>query len=119
MITDIFARRYLNVLQYDRHSAENIIGPTLAQAHSIFFEDLQPKFHFDRDFFRKINKKLARELAQPSLITVEGISEKEKCSIFLSRSFQVGDQWFGSPDYYCKSRLSMLELLFREAEERA
>jgi AbiJ N-terminal domain 4 len=121
MITDIFARRYQGVLNFDRQWAENIIGPTLVQAHIIFFEDLHPKFRFGEDFFREINEKLARELALPSLkqIPSAAISEQQTCSFFLGRPFQFADEWIGGPDNYCKTRLSMLELLFREAEVRA
>jgi hypothetical protein len=68
MITDIFARRYEGVLTFDRHAAEQVIGPTLVQAHHIFFDDVQKPFQFKEDFFRDINQKLARELGLVSLI---------------------------------------------------
>ena len=44
------------------------------------------------------------------------MSEMEICRTFLGKSFQMRSLWFGGPDYYCNTRLSMLELLFREAE---
>jgi hypothetical protein len=117
MITDIFAKRYADVLEFDLEQADKIIGPTLVQARRIF-DDIQPVLRFPDSFFRDINQRLARELGVTSLkeMPFYVMNEIEICSTFLSKPFDTGRQWFGGPDYYCKTRLSMLELLFREAE---
>jgi AbiJ N-terminal domain 4 len=122
MIKDIFQRRYQGVLSFDRRCAEQTIGPTLVQARFIFFEDIQPKLSrdFGETFFREINQMLARELGCQSLkqLPFAAINELNICSSFLATPFQPSNsEWFGDPDHFCKTRLSMLELLFREAEK--
>lgn len=119
MITDIFARRYADVLDLDIDWADRIIGPTLVQARYIF-DDIHRMFRFPDTFYRDINQKLAREFSLESLkeYPYSQMSEMESSVAFLSTPFRIGNQWFGVPDYYCKTRLSMLELLFREAEDR-
>ena len=62
MITDIFARRYDEVLRFDLDTAQNFIGPILIQANQIFFDDLQPVLCLPDSFFQKLNQKIAREL---------------------------------------------------------
>jgi hypothetical protein len=123
MITDIFAKRY-EELRFDRDRAENIFSPTVVQAGCIFFEDVQPKLKFTDEFFRGINLLLSRELGLRSLSEFAvfeelGVNRKtaaETCYLFLSQPFQRFGAWHRDPDYFCSTRLSMLELLFREAE---
>jgi AbiJ N-terminal domain 4 len=121
MITDIFGNRYQNILQFDRQSAEGKVGSILAQASHIFFGDLQPLFCFQDTFFREINQKLSRELGLPTLSEFSFVTGPEQgiCTAFLAMPFRLFDKWHRDPDYYCKTRLSMLELLFRQTEEHA
>jgi hypothetical protein len=44
---------------------------------------------------------------------------EEICTAFLATPFRLFDKWHRDPDYYCKTRLSMLELLYRQTEEHA
>jgi hypothetical protein len=121
MITDIFGHRYLNDMKFDRNGAENIIGPLLVQAHHIFFEDLQRQFRFDDSFFSEVNQKLAREAALTTLKENrfgQRMTQQAICTAYLTKPFKPDREWFGTPDYYCKTRLSMMELLFRAGEER-
>jgi hypothetical protein len=62
MITDIFARRYEGVLNFDQASAQGVISPTLVQAVHIFFQDVRPTLGLLNNFFSEINRQLAREL---------------------------------------------------------
>jgi hypothetical protein len=128
MITDIFARRYEDVLTFDRHAAEKIIGPTVVQAHHIFFEDVQKQFWFKDDFFQDINQKLVRELGLVALIKfIRASNQMDICSRYLTQPYEhvarphIGKPTYEQPqpDYYCKTRLSMVELLFRKTEDRA
>jgi AbiJ N-terminal domain 4 len=119
MITDIFAKRY-EELKFNQDSAENIISPTVVQASYIFFDDVQPKLKFTDKFFRRVNLLLSRELGLQSLDQFGELgvdhTEEKTCHLFLSQPFQPFGIWHKDPDYFCKTRLSMLELLFREAE---
>jgi hypothetical protein len=119
MITDIFATRYED-LKFDQDRAENIISPTVVQASYIFFDDVQPKLKFTDEFFRRVNLLLSRELGLQSLdeFSWQGVDHtEEKTSYhFVSQPFEPISPWHREPDYFCKTRLSMLELLFREAE---
>jgi hypothetical protein len=121
MITDIFAKRYADDLEFDLAWADKIIGPTLVQANHIFLDDVQKQFRFKEDFFRVINQRLARELG---LLTLKKqqfsiMNEQEVCTSYLTSPWQDSNSWYGDPDHYCKTRMSLLELLFRETEERA
>jgi AbiJ N-terminal domain 4 len=119
MITDIFAKRYED-LRFDRDWAEKIISPTVVQASYIFFNDVQPKLKFPDEFFRHVNQLLLRELGLQSLdeSSYQRVdhTEAKTCHLFLSQPFQPFSSWHREPDYFCKTRLSMLEILFREAE---
>jgi hypothetical protein len=118
-ITDIFAKRY-EELRFNRHLAENVISPTVVQASYIFFHDVQPTLKFTDEFFRRVNLLLSRELGLQSLDEYSGLgvddTETRTCYLFLSRPFQPFGTWHREPNYFCKTRLSMLEILFREAE---
>jgi hypothetical protein len=119
MITDIFAKRYED-LRFDRDFAENVTSPTVVQASCIFFDDVQPKLKFPDEFFRHVNLLLSRELALRSLDenSYQRVdhTEAKTCHLFLSQPFDPFRSWHKGPDYFCKTRLSMLEILFREAE---
>jgi hypothetical protein len=119
MITDIFEKRYPE-LRFNRDQAENSISRTVAQASRIFFEDVQPAVKFPDGFFVHVNLLLSRELGlqslnESSLRTVDD-HEERTCRLFLSQNFRPFGTWHRDPDYFCKTRLSMMELLFREAE---
>src|SRR5262245_39145345 len=116
MITDIFARRYDQVLTFDQRAAQNVIGRTLIQAAQIFFDEVQPVLRLPDSFFQELNQKLARELALPALSNYPGLTQQQICSRFVATPYHGFDEIQRGPDYYCKTRLSMLELLFREAE---
>jgi len=120
MITDIFAKRYEGVLTFDLESTKKIVHPTLMQAGRIFFEDVHKEFRFPDPFFDDITKKLARELALESLSRmadyVDGPSQRDNIEKLLTRPYI--DSFDRGPDYYCKTRLSLMEVLFRDAEAR-
>ena len=99
MITDIFARRYQEVLHYNLAAAVEI-GSTLEQARQIF-GDIQQELRFEEQFFGNINQKLARELGLASLKerAYPPTNEMQTCLDFLSKPYQFGSAWSGgSPD---------------------
>jgi hypothetical protein len=117
MITDIFAKRY-EELKFNRDQAENSISRTVVQASRIFFEDVQPVLKLTDQFFGHVNLLVSRELGLPSLNEYEMSrnTEMQACLLFLSQPFNPFSSWHREPDYFCKTRLSMMEILFREAE---
>jgi hypothetical protein len=119
MITDTFEKRYPE-LKFNRDQAENSIGRTVAQASRIFFEDVQPVLKFIDEFFDHVNLLVSRELGLQSLnessLRMVDDTEARTCNLFLSQPFRPFSSWHRDPDYFCKTRLSMLEILFREAE---
>jgi hypothetical protein len=119
MITDIFEKRYEH-LRFNQDWAEKIISPTVVQASYIFRDDVQPKLRFPDKFFRHVNLLLSRELGLHSLNQYSGPlggdTEERTCYLFVSKPFERYSSWHRDPDYFCKTRLSMLELLFREAD---
>jgi hypothetical protein len=115
MIEDIFARRYDEVLEFSLDTAQNVIGPVLIQAAQIFFDDIQPVLLLPDSFFQKLNQKLAREVALPAL-SYASITQPQICRSFMATPYHGSDETQRNPDYHCKTRLSMLELLFRETE---
>jgi hypothetical protein len=93
----------------------------VVQASYIFFHDVQPTLKFIDVFFRRVNLLLSRELGLQSLDEYSfglGVdhTEMRTCCLFLSQPFNPFASWHREPDYFCKTRLSMLEILFREAE---
>jgi hypothetical protein len=117
MITDIFARRYEGILNPSRYWAEKVLSPTLMQAGHIFFEDIQPALGFPDTFFLEVNQKLARELGIATLSLSRSDTQLQTSADFLVHPYQLFNDWHGDSDYFCRTRLSMLELLFRSAEE--
>jgi hypothetical protein len=123
MFTDIFAKRYEGVLQFDLDAAEKIVHPTLIQAGRIFFEDVQKVVRFSDTFFDGISERLARELALEWLHQITDISrldnpsERQKIERILTRPY-IDNRVRDRPDYYCKTHLSLMEVLFRDAEAR-
>jgi hypothetical protein len=112
MITDIFAKRY-EQLRFNQDWAENIISPTVVQASYIRDDDIQPKLNFPDAFFGHVNLLLSRELGLQSLNEFRiGVNRTHAstCYLFLSQPFERFSAWHREPDYFCKTRLSMLAL---------
>jgi len=119
VLTDIFLRRYQGVLEYDKDRAKRIVAPTLTQARLIFEQDVQPKLNLPRSFYRDLNLQLGRELSAARLWVIDADNQHERCMLYLSETpdFSWGND--AAIDLHCKTRLSLVELLFRNAEEYA
>ena len=111
MITDIFALRYEGVLSFDLVSAHGVTA-TLVQAAHIFFDDVRPKLGLRDDFFSDVHRQLARELGSVKLWDAP---EQSGCADYLTRRYDLLSH--DTPDQFCKSRLSLVELLFHKADE--
>ncbi len=114
MITDALFKRYPNQWLYDKVPHELL--KVLRQAAIILQEDVAPHIS-DRDrFFETSHKRLARELGGTQL--AQGRSYEE-CSIrFISEQYDLWNDAHQPADFFFKIRLSLVELLFREAESR-
>ena len=116
MITDIFARRYERVFQFNQFHAEQCLRPLCMQAAHIFFGDLQTVLRLPESFYGDIHARLARELGLPAL-SFEGDTQLQMCAKYLAEPFDLWNDAHRGADYFVRTRLSLLELLFRGAEE--
>ena len=88
----------------------------LRQAALVLHEDIAPHLP-DRDkLFEIAHKRLARELGIVQL--APGDTYEESCIRFLGEPYDLWNIAHGLPDDCFKLRLSLVELLFREAESR-
>ncbi|MEO3474100.1 hypothetical protein AAFN86_19690 [Roseomonas sp. CAU 1739] len=86
------------------------------QVAHIVFSDLTPALALQPEFFRDVHNALARELGVGRL--VNGETYDAVCGGFLLQPYDLWNDSHGSADYFLKSRLSLVELLFRAIEER-
>lgn len=73
--------------------------------------------HLDAGFFRRAHDALARETGRGRLYDAQ--SWDAVCREFLTETYDLWKDRDGTADTFLKMRLSLIELLFRSAEERA
>jgi hypothetical protein len=112
MITDLFLSRYPNPW-IGGSSIPPSLRTLFAQAAHIIFEDLRPDFELEDSFFQSVNSRLSREVGVPTLI---GNGTGRECAIFLYEPYDLFNNAHGNPDVFVKLRVSLIELVFREAE---
>jgi hypothetical protein len=110
MLTDIFFKRYPQVFHGDRPTPP--IARFFAQAAHIIFHDLAPKLTDPRQFFETIHNQLARELGIGRL--GPGAKYDEICGRFLVEPYDLWNDGHGSTDYFIRTRLSFVEIAFRQ-----
>ena len=111
MITDVFIKRYPQKMVY-QDKVPPPIGKLFRQAALIIFDVIQ-NLAAREAFFERIHNRLARELGH---WLYQAESYEESCSKFLAEPFDLWNNRHGTADYFFKSRLSLIELLFRELE---
>ncbi len=92
------------------------IGRLFIQIAHIVFDDLVTKLLLDQGFFKTVHDALARELGKGRLIdapTFDAI-----CGNFLTEPYDLWNDRHGTADTFLKAKLSLVELIFRAAEDR-
>ena len=116
MIEDVFFRRYPQQIYWgDRPTAE--IHQLFVQVAHIIFGDLVEPLQLNDDFFKRAHDALARETGRGRLY--DAPSWDAACGEFLTEVYDLWKDRHGTADTFLKMRLSLVELLFRLAEERA
>ena len=115
MIHDLFFRRYPQMI-YGADRPTPAMHQLFVQAAHIVFVDLHEKLKLDAAFFQKVHDALARELGLGLLSNAQ--SYDAMCGEFLVERYDLWNDGHGSADTFLKRRLSIVELLFRTAEER-
>ncbi|WPP02695.1 hypothetical protein [Methylocella tundrae] len=116
MIHDLFLRRYPQQIYWaDRPSPE--INNLFVQVAHIIFGDLVEPLRLDADLFKRAHDALAREMGRGRLY--DAPSWDAVCGEFLTEAYDLWKDRHGTADIFLKMRLSLVELLFRSAEERA
>ncbi|MCK1628294.1 hypothetical protein IVA98_35395 [Bradyrhizobium sp. 160] len=116
MIHDLFLRRYPQQIYWgDRPTAE--IHQLFVQVAHIIFGDLVEPLQLNDDFFKRAHDALARETGRGRLY--DAPSWDAACGEFLTEVYDLWKDRHGTADTFLKMRLSLVELLFRLAEERA
>lgn len=116
MIQDLFVRRYPQQIYWaDRPTPE--IHQLFVQVAHIIFDDLAEPLRLEVGFFKRAHDALARELGRGRLY--DAASWDAVCGEFLTEAYDLWKDRHGTADTFLKMRLSLVELLFRLAEERA
>jgi hypothetical protein len=109
MITDIFARRYEGVLQFNEYHAHNVFRALFTQAAHIFFSDLQPALGLPERFFRDIHDRLARELGLPAL-SFEQVGYIQKCGTYLIVPYNLWDDSHGTRTHRLRNECHQIDV---------
>lgn len=117
-LTDTFVVRYSDVrMIYTVGGLPDAVSDFFRQASHIIFKDLLAPFTDREELCERVHSQLARELAVFSL--EDGPSAEARCARYLGVPYKMYYEGHGTPDEYFKSRVSLVELMFRSAEERA
>lgn len=115
MLTDVFLKRHQRQLWYNHEAARPLASMFNQVLHIL--DDLQPVVGTDDAFFGAVHDRLARELGLPYLVRGH-MSYARRIGTYLGQPYDLWNDEHGDIDYFLKSRLSMLELLFRQLDER-
>ncbi|NQE65345.1 hypothetical protein [Caulobacter sp. RHG1] len=115
MITDIFQARYdRSSLVFFEFQTDGLQPFFIQCAHIL--EDLAPALGLDEAFFRNVHDRLAREFGVGRLI--DGLPNYTyACGGYLVRPRGLTNEPYDEADVFLKRKFSLLELLFRAAEE--
>jgi hypothetical protein len=114
MIHDVFVTRYPNPIYLGEHPTPAMHQLFIQVAH-IVFADLQPTLKLNQPFFKGVHDVLAREIAAGRLY--DASTYDAVCSEFLTERYDLWNDRHGTADQFLKARLSLVELIFRAAEE--
>lgn len=115
MITDVLFKRYPDQWLHSDRVPSDLVT-VLRQAALVLHEDVAPHLPNRDQLFEVAHKRLARELGAAQL--APGQTYEERCIRFLGEVYDLWNDAHASPDTFFKLRLSLVELLFREAEAR-
>jgi hypothetical protein len=113
LITDIFLRRY--PAPWLREKVPEPLVLLVRQGALLFLDDVAPKFPCPARLFEVPEKRLSRELGVMALDRKP--TPEQRVTAFLGEQYDLWNDRHHDPDTFIKLRLSLLELLFREAEE--
>ena len=117
MITDVFAKRYPEEMIWgSRDGFPQAVALLLSQLAHVVIYDVLPKVKNAEALCEFVHNQLARELGE--FVLEQGASFQECCGRFLVVSYNLWNNSHRSPDFFFKSRISLVELIFREAERR-
>jgi AbiJ N-terminal domain 4 len=113
MITDLFFNRYSARPLMMSEGVPADVQRFFTQAAQIFFNEVAPALDLDQKFFQHAHDAFVRELGAGRL----GMGPyHEVCFRFLTERYDLWNDAHGTPDIFLKLRLSLTELLFRQAE---
>lgn len=115
MITDLFVTRYPNRLWFGSEVPPKF-QQLFTQSMQIFFEDLGPALKLDQDFCNEAHEIMCRELGVYELN--QEVKWSQKIGRYLGEAYDLWRNSHGDADTFIRTRLSMIELLFRMVEER-
>lgn len=113
MITDVLFRRYPERWLYTSQGMEPL-SLLVRQAAIIFFDDITPNMPNQTRLYEVPEKRLARELGE--MVLGQQLTAEQRVVTYLSEPYDIWHGSHGDADNFIKLRMSLLELLFREAE---
>lgn len=113
MITDVLFKRYPERWIYQDRVPQNL-ALLVRQAALVLHDDVAAKLPNRARLFEVPERRLARELGIIALGRTP--TSEQNCLDFLGQPYDLWNDSHGEPDTFLKLRLSLIELLFREAE---
>ncbi len=117
MITDVFAKRYPQEMVWGGDGLPKAVATLLRQLAHVVIYDILPRVKNAESLCEAAHNQLARELGLFAL--EQGASFQERCGRFLVASYDLWNDSHRSPDFFFKGRISLVELMLREAERRS
>lgn len=114
MIRDVFAKRYPQTLLHGDRVPPQLLR-LLNQAAQIILHDLGDTVGDRSQYFEEIHWELSRELGAGLLR--KGTQYEQICLQYLTEPYHLFNSAHDTPDVFFKTRLSMVELAFRKAEQ--
>lgn len=113
MITDVLFKRYPKRWIYQDYVPHNL-ALLIRQAALVLHDDIAAKIPNRARLFDVPERRLARELGMMAL--GQSHTAEQNCIAFLGESYDLWNDAHMNPDTFVKLRLSLIELLLREAE---
>lgn len=114
MIADVLFKRYPSRWILFTDQIPNEFAMLIRQATLVLYDDIASRIPNRARLFEVPEKQLARELGMRQLGRAP--TPEQNCINLLGEQYDLWNNDHGAPDYFFKLRLSLIELLFREAE---
>lgn len=116
VIEDLFFKRYPRRISRAVNDVDHSVAKVLAQGAHIFYDDVEWRVEFGCPFYERIERQVSRELGR-YIFDSRARNSAQRCLWILTQTYDhFSDRW-GSPDELVKIQISLLELLFRYAEQ--